>query len=183
MSILSIPSSYGKRVEMDMNDKSLDIVARNVIILLIAFAVVDVEEATDAIIHIWYSSLIKDKHHSMVREKILPLIKDVCGRITKNSPPILHKTWTFGSRSVHLEVSKESWMSLLKYFEVPKGLTAERATTVRTRVTLCPERLDFREQQYIVVSPAHRLAHQRYREDGLLLPFWARRDEFTVPNP
>ena len=42
-----------------MNDRDLDIVARNVILLLIVLVVENIDEAVDCIIHICYSALVR----------------------------------------------------------------------------------------------------------------------------
>lgn len=58
--IAQIPSSYNQPVDVTINDRDLDIVARNAIMLLIALVVDNIDEAVDCMIHIWYSALIRN---------------------------------------------------------------------------------------------------------------------------
>lgn len=158
--------------------------ARNAIMLLVLLAVDDVEDATDTVIHTWYSSSITLRQLNVLRSAIKPLFQDVCDKIeNKPSGTVLGKTWTFGNRSLRLELPKESWISVINYFRIPQLLTNVEANEIRTRITLAPERLDFRHRRYAVLSPAQRLVADRFREDGLLLPFGSNRRWFFLPNP
>ncbi|KAK1490750.1 hypothetical protein CCUS01_14345 [Colletotrichum cuscutae] len=51
--IAKLPDSYTQSIEVTMNDRDLNIVARNVIMLLISLVVDDVDIAADCIIHVW----------------------------------------------------------------------------------------------------------------------------------
>jgi hypothetical protein len=66
---------------------------------------------------------------------------------------------------------------------IPGGLTAERANQVRTDVTLADSRKDYRDRYLLFQPPARRIANNRFRSDGLLLPFGSQRDDFREPNP
>ncbi|KFY76437.1 hypothetical protein V499_03938 [Pseudogymnoascus sp. VKM F-103] len=74
--IALLPKSYSQPVDITMNDLDLDIVARNVIMLLIALTVDNIDEAADCIIHIWYSALIRKSDLNVLQQRIRPLIKD-----------------------------------------------------------------------------------------------------------
>jgi hypothetical protein len=50
--IAQIPSSYNQSVDVAMNDRDLDIVARNSIMLLITLVVDSIDEAVDCMIHV-----------------------------------------------------------------------------------------------------------------------------------
>jgi hypothetical protein len=67
--------------------------------------------------------------------------------------------------------------------DVPDGLTIDNANEVRKAVTLARSRVDRRDRDYLLLSPSHRVARQRFRQDGLLLPFGAQRSEHCEPNP
>lgn len=66
---------------------------------------------------------------------------------------------------------------------IPEGLTAERANQIRTAVTLAKCRKDYRDRHLLFQTPSHRIAINRFSEDGLLLPFGSRRYDFREPNP
>ncbi|KFZ20600.1 hypothetical protein V501_00028 [Pseudogymnoascus sp. VKM F-4519 (FW-2642)] len=182
--IALLPKSYSQPVDITMNDLDLDIVARNVIMLLIALTVDNIDEAADCIIHIWYSALIRKSDLDVLQQRIRPLIKDVCEKIKSKLPSaILAKTWTFGQRSMRLVLQKSSWDNPLFYMNIPEGLTAERANQIRTAVTLPESRKDYRDRHLLLQSRFHRIAKNRYWTDGLLLPFGSPRIEFKEPNP
>lgn len=182
--IAQLPKSYNQAVEVTINDRDLDVVARNVILLLIAFTVDDIEEATDCIIHVWYSALIRQLDLDTLQQKVRPIIEDVC-RKTKGKPAtaLLGKTWTSNQCPFRLVLQKSAWDALLNFLDHPKGLTAERANGIRRTVTLAEDRKDYRDRHLLFQAQLHRVALNRFREDGLLLPFGAPRNDFQHPNP
>jgi hypothetical protein len=175
---------FSQPINITMNERHIDIVARNVIMLLIALTTDQVDEAVDAIIHVWYSVLIRESDLSFLQKQVRPLIEAVCEKIRgKKSDKVLGKTWTFGQRSLRLELQKSSWDELLSFMDVPVGLTREGAHDLRTAVTLAESRKDYVDRNMLLQPPFRRVAKQKYREDGILLPFGSPRDEFHVPNP
>lgn len=112
-----------------MNDLDLDIVARNVIMLLIALTVDNMDEVADCIIHIWYSALIRKSALDILQQRVRPLIEDVCEKIkSKLSSAILAKTWTFGQRSMRLVLKKVVVGQAIVLYEHPgrpNGRTGE----------------------------------------------------------
>lgn len=151
--------------------------------LLVLLVDDNVETAIDTVIHIWYSSSITASHYVDLKLIIDPLFQDVLDKIkNKASGTVLGKTWTFGNRSLRLELPKESWISVADYLEIPPQLR-DIANKTRTRITLAPELLDFRHRKYAILSPAHRLVADRFRQDGILLPFGFQRNMFHFPNP
>jgi hypothetical protein len=182
--IAQIPSSYNQSVDVTMNDRDLDIVARNAIMLLIALVVDNIDDAVDCIIHVWYSALIRKSDLNILQQRIRPLIESVCEKIKSKAPSSrLGKTWTFGQRSLRLVLEKSSWDSLLFSMNITEGLTAEQANQIRTAVTLAESRKDYRDRHLLFQSLSRRIAKNRFRGDGLLLPFGSRRYDFREPNP
>lgn len=145
--VASLPSTYHGSLECFMNDKDLDIVARNAIMLLAAIAL-SPEDAAETIIHLWYSAMIPSRVLERVQVHILPLIQEVCTKIqdTQGANP-LGNTWAFGKASLRLVLKKEQWYRLRSYFEVPKGLSSDHADAIRAAIMLAPERVDQRERQ------------------------------------
>jgi hypothetical protein len=73
---------------------------------------------------------------------------------------------------------------LHKFLDVPEGLTREDAGKIRAATNLAPERADYRDRWYFKDETHFRcIAKQRFREDGLLLPFGHPRQGFNIPNP
>ncbi|KAF5234485.1 hypothetical protein FAUST_7573 [Fusarium austroamericanum] len=123
--VVGLPSTYGQTINIVMNDRDLDVVARNAVMLLLALTAEGQDEVIDCIIH-----------------KVRPLLEEVCDKI-KNRPPntYLGKTWVFGHQSsLRLVLDKSSWEGLLALMDVPKGLTADKANNIRTAVTLADSR-------------------------------------------
>ncbi|EQL01827.1 MYND finger family protein [Ophiocordyceps sinensis CO18] len=182
--IAQLPSSYSHSIEATINDRDLDVMARNVILLLIALVVQDVEEKIDCMIHVWYSVLIRKTDNDLVQHHIRPLIEAVCAKIKDKDPgSLLGKTWEFGRRSLRVVLEKRSWDCLLSFLDVPSGLTAERALEIRAAVTNAGTRRDHRHRRLYCLSPSHRIATNQFWEEGLLLPFGSRRADFCQPNP
>ncbi|KAK7987452.1 hypothetical protein PG989_007767 [Apiospora arundinis] len=182
--IVDLPSTTNCPLKITINDRDLDIVARNLIILLTALVSQDIDETADCIIHIWYSALLRTSDLNLLQDKIRPFFEGVCEKIKdKAATCLLGKTWTFGERSLRVVLEKASWDKLLAYLEVPARLTPERACQVRAAITLADSRKDYRDRHMFLHSPPHRIAINQFRKDGLLLPFGSPRQAFQNPNP
>jgi len=81
-----------QQISVTMNDRDFDLVARNVVLLLL---VLTADESTDiqtkmpfglaeALIHLWYSALIPFSMLSYLKTKVAPMIAEVCNRIINN---------------------------------------------------------------------------------------------------
>ena len=182
--IAQLPRSYSQPVEATLNDRDLDVVARNAIMLMVALVTDDIDTAIDCILHVWYSALIRRSDLDLVQQRVRPLIAAVCDKIkSKPADSLQAKTWTFGQRSLRLVLERSSWQSLLSFMDVPEGLTAELAGQIRNVVTLAESRKDYLDRHLLLQAPRRRVAKVRFRQDGLLLPFGAQRDSFCEPNP
>lgn len=125
--ITELPRNYECSLEITINDRDFDIVARNLILLLVALVVEESDSAIDCIIHVWYSALVRESDLSILQERIRPLIQEVCEKIRSRSPGTLQaKTWTFGNRSLRVVLEQSLWAQLLSFFTKPAGLTAEK---------------------------------------------------------
>lgn len=179
-----IPSSFCQPVKLVLNDKDFDIVARNVIMLLLVLTEHDPTKVAEGLIHLWYSAFIPPSLITIMQEAVRPLVQTICTKVEKKAPQtLLGKTWNFGSRSLRLVLTRDQWFSLLSYFEVPAGLTLERAKRNRLDITLAPQRVDYRDRRSFAQRPGWRVGSQKYREDGILLPFGAPRASFSYLNP
>ncbi|KAH8698962.1 hypothetical protein BGW36DRAFT_396585 [Talaromyces proteolyticus] len=172
-----LPSSYKHSLQVTINDRDFDIMARNVILLLVALVVEKSEDATDCIIHLWYSAVVRELDIEILHNRIRPLIED------KPSGSLLAKTWTFGRCSLRIALKQSSWNHLLNLFNKPAGLTAEQAQRIRAANTLARSRRDYRDRYMSCLSPIQRICFNKFRQDGLLLPFGFPRHDFREPNP
>ncbi|RYN62674.1 hypothetical protein AA0119_g13108 [Alternaria tenuissima] len=192
--IRDLPESIHHEVEVTVNDWDFDVVARNAIILLLAFASMDDVSSdpgayamvSESLIHMWYSALISQDLLSLLQTKVKNLLQDD----STHTVEVMHggeikKTWIFRRDKVlSVTLQADQWLRMDAFLEVPAGLTKESAEQLRAAVVMAPERADYRDRWYFKdACPSMRLAKQQFREDGLLLPFGHSRVEFNVPNP
>ncbi|KAJ8610782.1 hypothetical protein MRB53_038333 [Persea americana] len=184
-SLGSLPGGYNHRACLFVNDLDFQVVARNLVITLIGLLAEEEYRAVECMLHLWYSALIRKSDLDLLRTKVLPLFEDVnCKIQTKASGVILGKTWNFGQHNCRVELTKEKWMSMLSFVrEITNLSTDQAASEIRTAVTLAPGRKDYRDRMLFTHAPQHRLSIIRFHEDGILVPFGAKRDDFVVPNP
>lgn len=184
LSAVNLPQSYRSQLNIVLNDKDIGIVARNVIFLLVFFLEENPIQAAEHVLHIWYSSCITESCHSVLLQKAKPMVKEVCDVISQEpGSTIFGTTWTFGEISLRVVLTRDNWFHLLSYFDIPKGLTGINAILLRSRVTTAPERTDDIDHSMYLQSPSDKLGSAKFREDGVLLPFSASREAFTIPNP
>ncbi|KAF2967727.1 hypothetical protein GQX73_g5860 [Xylaria multiplex] len=169
LSVTSLPQSYRSPLSIVINDCDIDIVARNLIFLLIMFIEKDSNTAAEFMLHVWYSALVTEACYTLLQKKLKPLIEDVCNKIAgKPSRTLLGKTWHFGGSSLRLVLTREAWIRLPSYFNVPNGMTKKKAHAVR---------------QAVVNPPLAGLGMIKYRNCGVLLPFGQPCEAFVIPNP
>ncbi|PQE03580.1 MYND finger family protein [Rutstroemia sp. NJR-2017a BVV2] len=181
--LVSLPDTYNGRCEVVINDRDFDIVARNIILLLIAL-IFDPIEAADMMLHVWYSAFITESTIENLHDRVLPLFEDVCSKIrSRPEDSIQSKTWTFGTQTLSLVLSKKSWDRLPSYLKVPDGLSKTKAQALMMKTTLAPSRKDYIDRAFFNRPPAWRVCAKKFRTDGILLPFGQSRKEFNVPNP
>ncbi|PFH56608.1 hypothetical protein XA68_16257 [Ophiocordyceps unilateralis] len=186
-----VPETIHQQLHVVVNDGDFDVVARNVILLLLAFdgfrdEASSVASIIEAIIHVWYSAFIPQTVFSRLQQRVKPLIDDVCSRLASENPDlVIRKSWEASNgASLNLVLRQEDWFRLRQFVNLPDGLTKEEASRIRAAVTLAPERADYRDRwNYKEATPFMRIAKQRFREDGLLLPFGHPRLGFDIPNP
>lgn len=166
-----------------LNDRDLDIVARNLVLIIVVFVSKDISQAIDCMIHVWYSALITEEHETLLSKTIRPMIDEVNQKIQAKGSDSLHaKTWRFGTSTLRLVLSKEEWAALPTYLSSRPGLSRERAHEIRTAVTMAVEREDYVHRSWIAARPEFRVCLQKFREDGMLLPFGHSREAYDRPN-
>ncbi|KAJ5501693.1 hypothetical protein N7453_006510 [Penicillium expansum] len=191
--ISEIPQAFAQRIDVTLNDRDFHIVARNTIMLLFCLTALEITSISpggftnaESLIHLWYSASLPEDIITQLASRVKPLFTEVCGQIsTKATGEIVERTWNFShNRSLRLALKKEEWYRLEALCEVPSDLTQQKAFHIRTATTLAPERRDFRDRWYFKdATPSIRVLKQKFREDGLLLPFGHDRTGFDHPNP
>ncbi|KAF5854000.1 hypothetical protein GGP41_006766 [Bipolaris sorokiniana] len=181
--IAGLPEGYKGECVAVLNDKDFIIVARNAIMLLIALQL-EPDIAVPMIIHLWYSALLPHDMVQAIQSTILPMIEDVCQKI-KNKPgnTLQAKTFDIGSRKLSITLKKDEWARLATFCQVPEGLSAEAAQRIRRRITLAPERVDYRDRAMLKMSAGVRQGEMYFRHTGILLPYGCSTTDFDTPNP
>ncbi|XPS75438.1 hypothetical protein M3J07_007516 [Ascochyta lentis] len=193
-SLRGVPKSFNEHVDVTINDWEFDVVARNVVMLLYALASLNdatsscasYESIAEALIHLWYSAFIPSSLATSLKDRVGSLLEDSCTHTVEAvHDDMIRKTWTFSpTRVLSITLSEGKWPLLSGYLEVPAGLTEQSAKIIRATIVMSPERADYRDRWYFKdATPSMRLAKQRFRSDGLLLPFGHSRTGFNVPNP
>ena len=178
-----IRETYDGRCEIILNNRDPDIVARNVIFMLVAFTF-DPDVAAPIMLHTWYSARFTPDIMRSLQSGVIPLLKDVRTKIqAKPAHVLLSKKWSFNKRSLRIVLTKQQWDHLPSYLEVSDNLSATTAQNKRTAVTLAPERIDYLHRRLHAQPPARRICTMKFRQDGILLPFGSSRKEFDTPNP
>jgi Domain of unknown function (DUF4470) len=193
--LADLPPTFVGRVSTTINDREFQVVARNAYLLLFALSMQHVgddleplgmQNMAEALIHLWYSAFIPTVVLSRFRAHVMPMVEEVCGRIhNREEDALLGKTWEFPSgATLRMVLKKNEWIALKELLDASRDLSQENARQIRAAVCLAPEREDYRHRWYFKdETPFMRIAKQRFREDGLLLPFGHPRNNFTMPNP
>ncbi|KAI1764418.1 hypothetical protein GGR53DRAFT_322938 [Hypoxylon sp. FL1150] len=192
--IQSLPDEFNHALTVTINDREPSTTARNAILLLLILSTLDLQEAiqinieplVDALIHVWYSAMITGDILSRLQSKVKPLIEEACQLTADRDPDdIVGKRWVFSmGATLCLNLRKAEWAHVLSLLDIPEHLTAESARRIRHATVLAPERADYRDRWYFKdATPSMRIAKERFREDGLVLPFGHPRHGFNIPNP
>ena len=193
--LTDLPTTFTTRVCTTINDREFQVVARNACLLLFALSMQRGEDVgtlnqqgmAEALLHLWYSALLPAATVTCFRTQILPMIEAVNEQIYSGCEDnvLYETTWEFSSgATVTLVLKKDEWTAVRDLLDVSLGLSRKDACQIRQDICLAPEREDYRHRWYFKdETPFMRVAKQRLREDGLLLPFGSSRTEFSEPNP
>lgn len=181
--IAGLPEGHEGKYVAVLNDMDFIIVARNAIMLLVALHF-ESDVAVPMIIHLWYSALLPSCVMQAIQTNILPIIEHVCQKIkTKPGGTLQAKTFEIGGRQLRITLKKEDWARLARFCQVPEGLTAEAAQRIRHRITLAPERVDYRDRALLNMPASVRQGEMYFRHTGVLLPYGSSTRDFDTPNP
>ena len=135
------------------------------------------------ILHLWYSALLPFHMMQAIQTNILPMVEHVCQKIkTKPGGALQAKTFEIDGRKLRITLKKEEWARLASFCQVPDGLTAEAAQRIRCRITLAPERVDYRDRAMLNMSAGVRQGEMHFRNTGVLLPYGSSTRDFDTPN-
>ena len=182
--IAALPRSYIGTLTVTINDLEPHVVVRNVIMCILATSIGDADQASECITHVWYSAFIRQTDLDLLKTHVFPFASEVCSEVEDKSPASLYSaTWQAGKCSLRIVMSKAAWQLLLSCLTVRPGLTLRQAQALRLAIVKNPERQDFYDRTTVSQSPDHRLSKQKFKEDGIILPFGYSQEAFVIPNP
>jgi hypothetical protein len=182
--VIELPQEYTGQCAFTVNDLDFDIVARNVIMLMVALYI-ETEEAVPAMIHFWYSAKLPKSMLQMVRDALLPLLEDVCTKTTEkpDDTPLAKTSRLESGQTLRIVLPKRGWNRLKSYLTLPAGLIPEKAKAMRDHVANNPANLDAVHEGFSFFWHTLRTSRQKYRETGVLLPYGTSRAEYDTWNP
>ncbi|KAI5922779.1 hypothetical protein F4810DRAFT_671424 [Camillea tinctor] len=184
--VASIPTDFQNPVNITINKVAENTLIRDVPILVFAMLEEDKEIASEGIIHLWYSAFIPKSLRDNLISKMKKVVDIVMSMAEdpQNLDTIIDEPIKLGLSTIQVRWSVRNWLHIQSLIEAPIPLSAEEAQQIRQQVSLNPNELDERELHYYCQpEPSNRLCLQRFREDGILLPFGTPRDESLVLNP
>lgn len=171
----TLPSNYTGKLTVLINDGTMIISCRNLIILSILGTIEDEALAADVALHFWYSLLLPSGHKQHVKAAVAKFL-DRLEHWSGPQPP-----FSLGPRS---DVVFPLWPGVVNWlkFCADSSMTPEYAKQEYGEVRNRPSQKDYISRLYYNLKPSHRVAFQRYRQTGIVLPFGAGVDEFTEAN-
>ncbi|KAJ0413015.1 hypothetical protein BJY00DRAFT_322735 [Aspergillus carlsbadensis] len=134
-------------------------------------------------VHLWYSAFLPKDLLQAVQSKIVPPLQELLNLTQEEPTKLLKKTFSNHNVTLTATLSRSAWEKILSNFKCSSSVSFSEASALRRSVTMAEHRQDYVDRALFRLPPPWRLAHMRFREDGVLLPFGAARDQFNTPNP
>lgn len=169
-----------------MNDGNVNVVMRTILLLLMAAnSEISVDRTADVMIHLWYSLLLKQADGNEVVEPVVQQLSkwsalDMIPSESGTSERRFERHGSSGGSSVVSVSLSEDHRQLMREPLLSDSLTVERAKELRE--TSFGHRKDMQDLLLSKQKPGHRVPFDRFRRDGMLLPFGISRGEYTKPN-
>ncbi|KAJ7582114.1 hypothetical protein C8J56DRAFT_1168157 [Mycena floridula] len=167
-----LPNDYSGSLSVVFNDHNPIVVVRNLVMLLSLGSISDKSDAAEQALHLWYSLFLPSGYPVLV----LAAIQEHIEQVMKGSTIGLTSTTTLKP------IITRSTVKLLVQ-TLAKQMDASTAQNAWSKVMSAPERLDYRDRYYNGLRPSHRVAYERWRQFGILLPFSAPTPHMNHPNP
>ena len=168
--INALPSDYSGNLNILINDHTLPVVCRNIILLLILGTIPDEVIAADIALHFWYSAVMPGQYHRT--------LSSILSTFVIQDHPM---AFPLGPLST-LSCSLTQTMTFHFLHIMSSSLSIDDVQGEYNRMRNAPSRRDFRERMYAKLKPSHRVAFQEFRRSGIVLPFGAPNAHFNVPN-
>lgn len=181
VSINGLPAIYKGTCTSVLNDKNMNIVARNIVMLLISAQLPPLESA-ELVLHIWYSSRLTQGMLAAIDKYARVPIADTVAKIKgKDDRVIQSKRWTFGTAEITVRLYKPQWATLLQILEAEHDV--KKTEEERRKIVLAPSRIDYRDRELFTLPGFGRMCSTKFRETGVLVPFGSALVDFNCPNP
>ncbi|KAF9033297.1 hypothetical protein BDZ89DRAFT_1063034 [Hymenopellis radicata] len=171
----ALPEDYSGSLNIVLNDHNPMTICRNFLVLLILAREQDMERSSELALHLWYSLFLSEFYMMHVS---LVLLGSGCLDDLKTGN-LVHLT---GRMTVQTYFDNADRMILMRAMQT--RLSREDASQAFYESMNAPGRLDsFRDMFYAILKPHHRLAFDKWRSIGVLLPFGEAHAHMCVPNP
>ena len=163
-----------------MNDREIHVVARAVIMLLIALLQNDGLSTPRILVHIWHSARLPAEARvllSSVRDEVRKVLDQSRSRAPDE---IASKSWQKADCSFTVHLTLNQWRYLDRI--LANNLVLNQAERIRTRIMRNTDRKNSRELHYAHMPGPMRLCMDRFLESGVLLPFGNSYFSFLYPN-
>ncbi|KAF2227139.1 hypothetical protein BDZ85DRAFT_306527 [Elsinoe ampelina] len=177
--LAALPQSFKGAFTLAINDREPDIVFRNVISMLLLTS--DHPLSIDTLIHVWYSARLRPDHVALLDSVVKPLVHDVVNKTHgAHEDRLLSKTVKSGTSHLRIILTRGQWCYMHKRLSTP--MDSDQAHANRYRVLNA--RKDHLHRIYTAItSDCHRrLAMEKFRDRGILLPYGSPDEAFTIPN-
>ena len=180
-SVNGLPATYEGICSIVVNDKNHNVVARNIVMILLA-AQLPPADAAELILHVWYSSRLTQAMIATIDTLARLPIAEVVLKIKHRADDVIQsKTWTFGTAEITVRMYKAQWLTLLDILETKHDITKTEQSRLDT--VLAPSRVDYRDWHYLAMTGPRRMCEIRFKETGVLAPFGSCLTNFDSPNP
>lgn len=180
-SIKELPSTYRGVCTSIINDKFINVVARNVVTLLLT-AQLPPLVAAELVVHFWYSARLTHEMLATIDKYVRGPVAEVFAKVDKKSDSaLLSKIWTFGGTGIRVLSYKPQWATLHRIIEAKHDVLQTEQN--RRDVALAASRIDHWERELYTLSGSRRKCSARFRETGVLLPYGSCLDHFDRSNP
>ncbi|KAK0184433.1 hypothetical protein F5146DRAFT_1228612 [Armillaria mellea] len=130
-------------------------------------------KAAEQALHLWYSVFQPISYQSRILPRILksPTLHNLKGKRAPLTP----------STSMHTTFSTSTIAYLMDTLRTP-ALDPDVASNALNDIMNAPQRVDCRDLYYASIKPSHRVAFEKWRSIGLVLPFGAASAHLSIPN-
>ena len=177
--IARLPAIFDGTLNICINDLDHLVTVRNIVLVLIAKSLPPME-AADLILHLWYSAFITPEIYATLQKEVLPWIETINEGVT--NIPDDDQTIGWSKFRLYITMHTSMWKGQPAYVKGDPTFGTQKAQETGDRV-LTLAGADWLEALLYKQQPGWRVSSSKYRKDGLLLPFGANQENFTVPNP